>query len=52
MHNTRFHCLISGRVQGVFFRVSAQAQAVQAGVTGWARNAPDGRVELVAEGEQ
>jgi len=45
------HCLVSGRVQGVFFRASAQAEAHRLGVTGWARNRPDGRVEVLACGD-
>jgi acylphosphatase len=50
--NTRVHLLIEGRVQGVFFRASAQAEASRLGLTGWVRNCPDGAVELVAEGEK
>lgn len=46
------HCLVSGRVQGVFFRASAQAEADRLGVTGWARNRSDGRVEVLACGER
>ncbi|MES9965247.1 MAG: acylphosphatase [Candidatus Sedimenticola sp. 20ELBAFRAG] len=44
-------CLISGRVQGVFFRASARYQAQQLGITGYAHNLPDGRVEVLACGE-
>ena len=46
----RAHIRIFGRVQGVFFRASAEAEAKRIGVTGWVRNRPDGSVELVAEG--
>ena len=48
----RVHLLIEGRVQGVFFRASAQAEASRLGLTGWIRNRPDGAVEVVAEGER
>jgi acylphosphatase len=43
-------CLISGRVQGVHYRASAQRRAREVGVTGHARNLPDGRVEVLACG--
>ena len=43
--------LISGRVQGVGFRYFAEAAAAREGLHGSARNLPDGRVEVVAEGE-
>lgn len=46
------HCLVSGRVQGVAFRASAQAEADRLGITGWARNLADGRVEVLACGER
>ena len=42
---------IKGRVQGVFYRATAHMQAMTLGVTGWARNNPDGSVEIHAEGE-
>ena len=46
----RFRLLISGRVQGVFFRDTCRRVAQQHGVAGWVRNLPDGRVEAVFEG--
>jgi acylphosphatase len=46
----RAHVLVSGRVQGVWFRGSAVETAERLGVAGWARNLPDGRVEAVFEG--
>jgi acylphosphatase len=49
-HRVCFRCLVGGRVQGVFFRASAREQAVRLGVTGYARNLPDGRVEVLACG--
>jgi acylphosphatase len=42
--------LVSGRVQGVWFRESCREQAVAAHVSGWVRNLSDGRVEVVLEG--
>lgn len=42
--------LVSGRVQGVFYRAGAQQQARGLGLLGYARNLPDGRVEIVAQG--
>ncbi|MEK7536102.1 MAG: polyprenyl diphosphate synthase [Patescibacteria group bacterium] len=47
--NKRLHIFVSGRVQGVFYRASAKRVADQHGLTGFARNLPDGRVEIVAE---
>jgi acylphosphatase len=44
-------CLVSGRVQGVWFRGSTRQQAVALGLGGHARNLADGRVEVVACGE-
>lgn len=42
--------LVSGRVQGVFYRASTREQAVALGLDGYAKNLPDGRVEVVASG--
>ena len=46
----RYRVLVSGRVQGVFFRDTCRRLAVENDVTGWVRNLPDGRVEAVFEG--
>jgi acylphosphatase len=43
--------VVSGRVQGVFFRDTARQRAESAGVAGWVRNTPDGAVEAVFEGD-
>jgi acylphosphatase len=42
---------VSGRVQGVFFRASTRDEALRLGLTGYARNLADGRVEVLACGE-
>ena len=42
--------LIGGRVQRVSYRASAAARALELGLSGWAKNLPDGRVEVVARG--
>lgn len=46
----RLHVLVSGRVQGVFYRATAEQVARELGLHGWVRNLPDGRVEAIAEG--
>ena len=43
--------LVSGRVQGVYFRASTREQALRLGLSGHARNLDDGRVEVLAFGE-
>lgn len=45
------HCLVSGRVQGVYFRACTRDEAVSLGLTGWVRNLPGRRVEVMAFGE-
>ena len=44
-------CLVSGRVQGVFYRATCRRRAEELGVRGYAKNLPDGRVEVLACGE-
>jgi len=46
----RVHVLAGGRVQGVAYRFYAEKYAGLLGITGWVRNLPDGRVEVLAEG--
>lgn len=48
----RVRLVITGRVQGVWFRGATRRQALSLGVTGWVRNRPDGSVEVVAEGAE
>ena len=43
--------VVTGRVQGVFFRVSTRIEAQRLGLSGWVRNLPDGRVEALVSGE-
>lgn len=43
--------LVSGKVQGVFFRASTRFEAERLKITGYARNLPDGRVEVLACGQ-
>lgn len=44
--------IISGRVQGVWFRGSTQKKAMELGLTGWVKNTTDGSVYLEAQGEK
>lgn len=50
--NKGIHCFVTGRVQGVCFRLLTQRQAESYGLTGWVRNLRDGRVEVMAFGNQ
>lgn len=47
----RVRAIVTGRVQGVWFRARTQDEARRLGVTGFVRNLPDGTVEIVAQGE-
>ena len=46
------HAVISGKVQGVFFRMETKREADKNGVRGWVRNRSDGAVEAVFEGDE
>lgn len=48
--NIARRCYVSGRVQGVFYRASTRQRATELGCSGYARNLPDGRVEVLAAG--
>jgi acylphosphatase len=48
----RMHLIVSGCVQGVFFRAETQSQALRLHLKGWVRNTPDGRVKIVIEGDE
>lgn len=52
MGKARAHVLVSGRVQGVFFRSYTREKAKELGLKGWVRNLKDGRVEALFEGEK
>jgi acylphosphatase len=52
MGQKRIHLVVRGRVQGVYFRATAQREARQHGLSGWVKNRTDGSVEIVAEGEE
>ncbi|BDM70822.1 acylphosphatase [Streptomyces nigrescens] len=47
----RRRVVVSGTVQGVFFRDTCRRTAEAQGVAGWVRNVPDGTVEAVFEGD-
>lgn len=46
------YCKVHGNVQGVFFRTFAQGEALRLSVVGYAKNLPDGTVEVVAQGDE
>jgi acylphosphatase len=48
--DVKAHVIVSGRVQGVFFRAETQRAANRLEVSGWVRNLPDGTVEALFEG--
>ena len=48
----RVHIYASGLVQGVFFRDNTRQKAQELGVFGWIKNLPDGKVEIIVEGEK
>ena len=48
----RAHVIVTGRVQGVYFRGNTRKEAQKLNVNGWVRNLPDGRVEAVFEGKK
>ena len=52
MDKKRVYILIEGRVQGIFFRLTACDMAISLGIKGWVRNRWDGKVELIAEGKE
>lgn len=45
-------CVVTGRVQGVFYRHSTSQEAIKRGITGWVRNLPSGEVECLICGEE
>ena len=47
----KVRAIVSGRVQGVWYRAHTRAKAVELGVAGFVRNLPNGRVEIVAQGD-
>jgi len=50
--NVSYIAHVSGKVQGVFFRVSSQQKAIDYGLSGYARNLADGDVEVFLSGEE
>ena len=52
MKEIRAHIFVSGQVQAVFFRADTCRVAESLGLTGFVKNLPDGRVEIVVEGKE
>ena len=50
--HVRYRVRVTGKVQGVYFRAETLREAIRMGVTGWVRNARDGSVQAVLEGEE
>ncbi len=48
----QLHVMISGRVQGVWYRACTKQKAEELGLMGWVKNTPDGNVEAIFEGEE
>ncbi len=48
----RWKLIVTGRVQGVCYRISTKSRASELGIFGYTRNLPDGNVEIIAEGNQ
>lgn len=49
--NEQYQIIVSGKVQGVFFRASAKDKAMELGLTGFVKNISTGQVEILVEGE-
>lgn len=47
-----YHIAVAGTVQGVFFRKTIHNEATELGLKGYAKNLPDGRVEVVVQGDK
>ena len=52
MKKIRAHVVVTGRVQGVFFRMETKRAAERTGVSGWVKNKNDGTVEAAFEGDE
>jgi len=50
-NKSEFHCIVTGRVQGVAYRNFAHSMALDLNLTGFVANLPDGSVEVLAQGD-